>query len=235
MEKVGRRAASFPSALPLYSTFLMTTSTLLVCAGPIRANIETPSLLMFIEDRKDQDKTTLILTRPFTAFRASSGVSFQQEKLSTHDIASLEELSASEGNYRVRIGSTQSVFASVPACRVLASNFVDQLTVHMSGSKVIGISYHVDSNDCVNKRPSSSAAQSGAQWTTSSRVDVGHDAPRPNLDPTGAGKPVTAPGGAPPQQVQEEPGFFAKYVRISACSCSYWLFSGSIIYYMLLN
>jgi hypothetical protein len=125
-------------------------------------------------------------------------------------VVNLEALAKNGGHYRVRIPSSQGnfVMASVPACQVLASRFVDQITVHMTSSKPIGISYYTSSSECTQKINSETGA-----WSTRPRIKHGEEGPRPNLDPLGTGRAAGSPSAPAPQAPQEEPGFFGKYVR----------------------
>lgn len=137
----------------------------------------------------------------------------EQDKLTPRDLVNLEELAQAGEIYRVRIpvGHNSFVSASVPACQLLASGFSDEVEVHMSSSKVIGISYHVASTKCVKK----SASTEKARFQTKASVHHAEDAPRPNLDPQGTGSTHAAPSAPAPEPVeQDDRSFFAKYVRL---------------------
>lgn len=145
-------------------------------------------------------------------YSGASTASIEQDKLSPRDLVNLEELAQNGGIYRVRIpvGHNSFVSASVPACQLLASGLSDDIDVHMSSSKVIGISYHVASTKCVKK----SVASENAPFQTRVSVKHAEDAPRPNLDPHGSGTTQTAPAApAPVQEEVDDRSFFAKYVR----------------------
>lgn len=139
--------------------------------------------------------------------------SIEQEKLSARFVATLEELAKKEAMYRVRIsvGSNSFVFASVPACQLLGSAFKDDITVHMNAAKVVGLSYHVASSNCVKTSPIEKP-----EFHTSVQVKLAEEGPRPNLDPLNTGK-ATATTSSPtaPTEPEPEPNFIQKYVRLS--------------------
>ena len=147
----------------------------------------------------------------YCVFRSQIHSTIEQEKLSARFVANLENLAAKEALYRVRISSGQNTFvsASVPACQLLGSSFSDEITVHMTSSKPVGLSYHVSSTKCQKTSPSEKS-----EFQTQVRVKMADEAPRPNLDPTGTGRPTaTASSPTAPTEPEAEPGFFQKYVR----------------------
>lgn len=149
-------------------------------------------------------------------YSGAGTASIEQSNLGPRDIVNLEELASSGGIYRIRIpvGQNSFVSASVPACQLLASGFSDEIDVHLSASKVIGVSYHVSSTKCAKK----SVVSSSSPFQTRALVKHAEDAPRPNLDPHGLGHPQPSPNAPaiPAQEVVDDRSFFAKYVRPSS-------------------
>jgi len=136
--------------------------------------------------------------------KLEESLKFDQQKITDTELDLLRNLVKNNDNYFVRVhpksfpmNNNQYVMASVPACFVLSSNFVDSLTAHLDvNSNIISIDYIPNRYKCdIN------AKGTNKNWKTNIRLGFPEKGPSVNLTPF--------------QQQKEEPveqeSFFSRY------------------------
>jgi len=141
--------------------------------------------------------------------KISSTIKFSQTELSKEDKAKIRDLLNKDEHYQIRVRLPYSsklayVTASVPACTLVASNFVDLIKLNLDQfGDIISIEYHTKVSSCTAMKDTS-AWDSLDKMETTIRLGFGVEGARPLREA------ILSPEQAK-QDEESKKGWFAKY------------------------